>query len=147
MRYKCSIHDKKSLLFQGLDPENKVKYYRALAAVRCEKQAVSEECPLLTYIDIQECIDVVNQQCQNNDVGMSSVSYAIPIYVLSCDILIFINQRFFSPPYYSNTSTASIKFGCCGERSKGNYNCFKGYRFKVAETYFTRRCISLFEIV
>ncbi|XP_076245101.1 ras GTPase-activating-like protein IQGAP1 [Calliopsis andreniformis] len=51
----------------GLDHENKVKYYRALAAVRCEKQAVSEECPILTYIDIQECIDVVNQQCQNDD--------------------------------------------------------------------------------
>ncbi|KZC12883.1 Ras GTPase-activating-like protein IQGAP1 [Dufourea novaeangliae] len=50
----------------GLDHENKVKYYRALAAVRCEKQAISEECPLLTYIDIQECIDVVNQQCQND---------------------------------------------------------------------------------
>ncbi|XP_029050274.2 ras GTPase-activating-like protein IQGAP1 [Osmia bicornis bicornis] len=52
----------------GLDPENKVKYYRALAVVRCEKQAISEECPLLTYIDIQECIDVVNEQCQNDDV-------------------------------------------------------------------------------
>ncbi|CAL7946505.1 unnamed protein product [Xylocopa violacea] len=51
----------------GLDQENKVKYYRALAAVRCEKQALAEECPLLTYIDIQECIDVVNQQCQNDD--------------------------------------------------------------------------------
>ncbi|CAK9799762.1 Ras GTPase-activating-like protein IQGAP1 [Anthophora plagiata] len=51
----------------GLDQENKVKYYRALAAVRCEKQAIAEECPLLTYIDIQECIDVVNQQCQNDD--------------------------------------------------------------------------------
>ncbi|XP_043257073.1 ras GTPase-activating-like protein IQGAP1 [Colletes gigas] len=50
-----------------LDHENKVKYCRALAAVRCEKQAIAEECPLLTYIDIQECIDVVNQQCQNND--------------------------------------------------------------------------------
>ncbi|XP_054010124.1 ras GTPase-activating-like protein IQGAP1, partial [Hylaeus anthracinus] len=51
----------------GLDHENKVKYYRALAGVRCEKQVISDECPLLTYIDIQECIDVVNQQCQNDD--------------------------------------------------------------------------------
>ncbi|OAD59074.1 Ras GTPase-activating-like protein IQGAP1 [Eufriesea mexicana] len=51
----------------GLDQGNKVKYYRALAAVRCEKQTIDEECPLLTYIDIQECIDVVNQQCQNDD--------------------------------------------------------------------------------
>ncbi|XP_078048629.1 ras GTPase-activating-like protein IQGAP1 [Augochlora pura] len=51
----------------GLDHENKDKYYRALAAVRCQKQIISEECPLLTYIDVQECIDVVNQQCQNDD--------------------------------------------------------------------------------
>ncbi|XP_076391557.1 ras GTPase-activating-like protein IQGAP1 isoform X1 [Megachile rotundata] len=51
----------------GLDHENKVKYYRALSAVRCEKQAIAEECPLLTYIDIQECIDAVNQQRQNDD--------------------------------------------------------------------------------
>ncbi|XP_033341426.2 ras GTPase-activating-like protein IQGAP1 [Megalopta genalis] len=50
-----------------LDYENKEKYYRALAAVRCQKQINSEECPLLTYIDIQECIDIVNQQCQNDD--------------------------------------------------------------------------------
>ncbi|XP_017888182.1 ras GTPase-activating-like protein IQGAP1 isoform X2 [Ceratina calcarata] len=51
----------------GLDQENKVKYCRALVAVRCEKQTDAEECPLLTYIDVQECIDAVNQQCQNND--------------------------------------------------------------------------------
>ncbi|XP_031839391.1 ras GTPase-activating-like protein IQGAP1 [Nomia melanderi] len=51
----------------GLDNENKVKYYRALSAVRCEKQVMDEDCPLLTYIDIQECIDVVNRQCQNDD--------------------------------------------------------------------------------
>ncbi|XP_076668779.1 ras GTPase-activating-like protein IQGAP1 isoform X2 [Andrena cerasifolii] len=51
----------------GLDEENKVKYYTALAAVRCEKQVISEDCPVLTYIDIQECIDVVNLQCQNDD--------------------------------------------------------------------------------
>ncbi|XP_050481598.1 ras GTPase-activating-like protein IQGAP1 isoform X1 [Bombus huntii] len=50
-----------------LDQGNKVKYYRALAAVRCKKQAADEECPLLTYIDIQDCIDAVNQQCQIDD--------------------------------------------------------------------------------
>ncbi|KAK9298625.1 hypothetical protein QLX08_008104 [Tetragonisca angustula] len=50
----------------GLDQGNKVKYYRALATVRFEKQT-REECPLLTYSDIQECIDHVNQQCENDD--------------------------------------------------------------------------------
>lgn len=56
-----------------------MKYYRALAAIRCEKQAVSDECPVLTYIDIQECIDVVNQQCQNDDEGILNKPF---IYLL-----------------------------------------------------------------
>ncbi|KAK2582629.1 hypothetical protein KPH14_004911 [Odynerus spinipes] len=50
-----------------LDEENKVKYFRALAAVRSEKQTVPGECPLLTYMDIRECIDLVNQQCQEDN--------------------------------------------------------------------------------
>ncbi|XP_006618095.1 ras GTPase-activating-like protein IQGAP1 isoform X1 [Apis dorsata] len=51
--------------FSEIDQENKVKYYRILVTARCKKQ--SEECPVLTYIDIQDCIDIVNQQCQNDD--------------------------------------------------------------------------------
>ncbi|XP_015599510.1 ras GTPase-activating-like protein IQGAP1 [Cephus cinctus] len=50
----------------NLDEENKVKYCRALAACRLKKQTNAEECPLLTYIDIQECIDHINQQCHND---------------------------------------------------------------------------------
>lgn len=62
------------IISQELDQGNKVKYYRALAAVRCKKQAADEECPLLTYIDIQDCIDAVNQQCQIDDEGIFCVN-------------------------------------------------------------------------
>ncbi|KAG7199806.1 hypothetical protein KM043_000468 [Ampulex compressa] len=48
--------------FSGLDEDNKVKYFRALAEARHEKRSASKECPLLTYIDVQECIDFVNEQ-------------------------------------------------------------------------------------
>ncbi|XP_012270076.1 ras GTPase-activating-like protein IQGAP1 [Orussus abietinus] len=51
----------------NLEEENKMKYCRALTAVRREKQSLGNECPLLTYIDIQETIDIVNQECQDND--------------------------------------------------------------------------------
>ncbi|XP_067211920.1 ras GTPase-activating-like protein IQGAP1 isoform X1 [Linepithema humile] len=47
----------------GLDEFNKVKYAQALATTRKIKLEISEECPLLTYSDIQECIDSVNAQC------------------------------------------------------------------------------------
>ncbi|XP_020296828.1 ras GTPase-activating-like protein IQGAP1 isoform X2 [Pseudomyrmex gracilis] len=48
----------------GLDEFNKVKYTRALSKIRQTKLETSEECSLLTYSDIQECIDLVNAQCQ-----------------------------------------------------------------------------------
>ncbi|XP_058789628.1 ras GTPase-activating-like protein IQGAP1 isoform X2 [Phymastichus coffea] len=47
----------------NLEEDNKVKYLRALAAVRHEKQLTEEICPLLTFIDVQECVDLVNEQC------------------------------------------------------------------------------------
>ncbi|KAL7293724.1 hypothetical protein TKK_0012795 [Trichogramma kaykai] len=48
---------------QNLEVEHKVKYTQALRAVREEKRLVENVCPLLTYIDIQDCIDSVNEQC------------------------------------------------------------------------------------
>lgn len=42
---------------------------RALAAVRHEKQVTEEICPLLTFIDIQECVDLVNEQCLEDNKG------------------------------------------------------------------------------
>ncbi|XP_066597001.1 ras GTPase-activating-like protein IQGAP1 [Prorops nasuta] len=50
----------------GLYEEHKTKYFRALETIRYEKQKNAEECMVLTYIDIQECIDLVNQQCQTD---------------------------------------------------------------------------------
>lgn len=55
------------VLFQGLDDDNKVKYYRALEGVRYEKQSNLSGCPLLTYVDIQDTIDLVNDQCQDDN--------------------------------------------------------------------------------
>ncbi|XP_057324303.1 ras GTPase-activating-like protein IQGAP1 [Microplitis mediator] len=52
----------------NLDKNNKVKYYHSLATVRHDKLINNNnKCPILTYIDIQETIDLVNQQCQNDD--------------------------------------------------------------------------------
>lgn len=50
-----------------LDEGNKVKYSRALAAIRADNKSSGKRCSLLTYIDVQEVIDLVNQQCQNDD--------------------------------------------------------------------------------
>ncbi|KAH0541195.1 hypothetical protein KQX54_021250 [Cotesia glomerata] len=52
----------------NLDENNKVKYYHSLADER-HKHLINNnnKCPILTYIDIQEIIDLVNQQCQNDD--------------------------------------------------------------------------------
>ncbi|XP_033210310.1 ras GTPase-activating-like protein IQGAP1 isoform X3 [Belonocnema kinseyi] len=50
-----------------LEEENKVKYFMALTAVRCEKRMSGEGCPLLTYNDIQESIDLVNKKCLHDD--------------------------------------------------------------------------------
>ncbi|XP_018395983.1 PREDICTED: ras GTPase-activating-like protein IQGAP1 [Cyphomyrmex costatus] len=47
----------------GLDEFNKVKYARELTTARQAKLRLSQECSILTYSDIQECIDLVNVQC------------------------------------------------------------------------------------
>ncbi|XP_011692559.1 PREDICTED: ras GTPase-activating-like protein IQGAP1 isoform X1 [Wasmannia auropunctata] len=49
-----------------LDEYNKVKYAQALAAARQAKLRASQECSILTYSDIQECIDSVNVQCDED---------------------------------------------------------------------------------
>ncbi|KAK0081320.1 hypothetical protein PV325_012392 [Microctonus aethiopoides] len=68
----------------NLDEMNKVKYYRALAAVRSENQINKKKCSLLTYTDIQEAIDLVNQQCQNDDLAIN-ILRKINIAVLTND--------------------------------------------------------------
>ncbi|RLU14769.1 hypothetical protein DMN91_012656 [Ooceraea biroi] len=50
----------------GLDELNKVKYTEALMKMRQRKLETSEECTLLTYSDIQECIELVNEECDDN---------------------------------------------------------------------------------
>ncbi|XP_063995334.1 ras GTPase-activating-like protein IQGAP1 [Diachasmimorpha longicaudata] len=50
---------------KDLDVSSKVKYYLALAAARSDQEKDIEVCPILTYIDIQNCIDVVNLECRN----------------------------------------------------------------------------------
>jgi len=37
--------------------------------MRQKKLKMSEECTLLTYSDIQECIDLVNEECDNDFEG------------------------------------------------------------------------------
>ncbi|KAF7992470.1 hypothetical protein HCN44_001808 [Aphidius gifuensis] len=53
---------------QGIDEYNKVKYYQALEQARFNNQNNDKKlCTILTYNDIQECIDYVNEQCCNDD--------------------------------------------------------------------------------
>lgn len=41
--------------------------------IRRKKQLKSEECPLLTYGDIEECIDTINSQCSENSEGITKI--------------------------------------------------------------------------
>lgn len=52
---------------QDLDPTSKMKYWQALVAFRKSKIADGLECSVLSYTDIQECIDVVNHQYDENN--------------------------------------------------------------------------------
>lgn len=56
-------------MLQGLDEFNKVKYAQALTTARQAKLRASQECSILTYSDIQECIDSVNAQCNEGFEG------------------------------------------------------------------------------
>lgn len=67
-----------------MEEENKVKYFQALTAVYSEKQISNERCRLLTYNDIQESIDLVNQQCCNDDEGELS-KYKFDFYNYCCN--------------------------------------------------------------
>jgi hypothetical protein len=58
-----------TLFKQDLDPELKTKYWQALAAFRKKKITEKYECSILTYIDIQECIDVVSHQYDASNLG------------------------------------------------------------------------------
>ncbi|XP_023246515.1 ras GTPase-activating-like protein IQGAP1 [Copidosoma floridanum] len=51
----------------GLEENNKVKYLRGLLTIRNEKKIKKEKCQLLTYSDIQDCIDFVNEQCAEDN--------------------------------------------------------------------------------
>ncbi|XP_068082254.1 ras GTPase-activating-like protein IQGAP1 [Anabrus simplex] len=53
--------------FTDLDPAFKVKYWQALFTCRQQKLEDNCECPVLSYFDIQECVDLVNQQCEDSN--------------------------------------------------------------------------------
>ncbi|XP_069669169.1 ras GTPase-activating-like protein IQGAP1 isoform X2 [Periplaneta americana] len=54
--------------FTGLDPASKMKYLQALVVLRQNKLTDECECPVLTYTDVQECIDIVNNQHEENNI-------------------------------------------------------------------------------
>nr|CAD7200906.1 unnamed protein product [Timema douglasi] len=53
--------------FMDLEHAFKSKYFMALKACRQQKLSERNKCPLLTYMDIQECIDQVNQQNEDDN--------------------------------------------------------------------------------
>nr|CAD7568265.1 unnamed protein product [Timema californicum] len=53
--------------FMDLEHAFKSKYFMALKACRQQKLSERSKCPLLTYMDIQECIDQVNQQNEDDN--------------------------------------------------------------------------------
>ncbi|XP_034939382.1 ras GTPase-activating-like protein IQGAP1 [Chelonus insularis] len=55
-----------------LDEGNKVKYFKALETLRSDPE-VKKSCPILTYVDIQDVIDLVNKQCQDNDKAIDAL--------------------------------------------------------------------------
>nr|XP_018903621.1 PREDICTED: ras GTPase-activating-like protein IQGAP1 [Bemisia tabaci] len=57
----------------NLDKACKLPYYRALCANRYYKVSQACNCPLLTYQNIQECIDIVNEQSKVNDAIIESL--------------------------------------------------------------------------
>lgn len=58
-----------------LEEENKIKYFQALTAVCYEKQVSNDRCRLLTYNDIQESVDLVNQQCSNDNEVLQALQH------------------------------------------------------------------------
>lgn len=79
-----------SSLSQGLDEFNKVKYAQALAKSRKKKLETSKECSLLTYSDIQECIDSVNAQCDEGFEGLIKIlNVLLRVYILHHIIIYF----------------------------------------------------------
>jgi len=73
---------------QGLDEFNKVKYARALTTARQAKLRVSQECSILTYSDIQECIDSVNVQCDEGFEGITRMSHKLNLHTFIYHILL-----------------------------------------------------------
>lgn len=68
-------------MLQALDEFNKVKYARALTIARQAKLRTSQECSILTYSDIQECIDSVNAQCDEGFQGITKMPYRSNNYI------------------------------------------------------------------
>lgn len=78
-----------------------MKYWRALAAFRKTKVADRCECSVLTYTDIQECIDIVNHQYDENNMCKFQQDYCC-----GCSKL-FINRLLYSL-IKSNTWSFSV---------------------------------------
>lgn len=64
-----------------MDEFNKVKYARELIMARQAKLRASQECSILTYSDIQECIDLVNVQCDEGFEGTTKMLHKSNDYV------------------------------------------------------------------
>ncbi|PSN41711.1 Ras GTPase-activating-like protein IQGAP2 [Blattella germanica] len=53
--------------FSDLNVALKEKYWETLTALRQNKLANACECPALTYTDIQDCVDIVNEKFEENE--------------------------------------------------------------------------------
>jgi hypothetical protein len=60
-------------LFQELDVQLKETYLKALTKLRQKKLAEKCDCPVLTYTDVQDCIDIVNGRFQENESDRSKL--------------------------------------------------------------------------
>lgn len=62
------------MISQGLDEFNKIKYAQTLRTLRQVKLKTFQECSLLTYSDIQQCIYSVNTECDEGFEGRIKIS-------------------------------------------------------------------------
>uniref|UniRef100_A0A1B6DIS6 Ras-GAP domain-containing protein n=1 Tax=Clastoptera arizonana TaxID=38151 RepID=A0A1B6DIS6_9HEMI len=57
----------------GLEPSLKVQYWRALSSCRRYKGIEECACPILTYMNIQDCVAMVNSQNEENNTVIASL--------------------------------------------------------------------------
>ncbi|XP_046403125.1 ras GTPase-activating-like protein IQGAP1 [Ischnura elegans] len=101
-----------ALHIRDLDPLMKNEYWKALYENRRIKMANDSECPLLTYLDVQDCVYTVNLQFEKNSLRIDTlkrINDAVTTNDLECLLKLLQNPSLGAMEIHSSSGPLYMK--------------------------------------